>query len=111
MEFSARKKNLRVSPRKLRLLVDVVRGRDVQNAIDSLRFSERRWSREVVMLIRSALSNATQSRGVNVDTLFVKKIFVDQGPTIKRFMTRARGSGAGILKRTSNLTVVLDEKA
>ncbi len=110
MEYTASSKNLRVSARKLRLLVDMARGKDVQKAIDSLRYVERKWSGKVEALIRSALNNASQSRGVDLDKLIVKKIFVDKGPTMKRFMTRARGGAATILKRTSSMTVVLGQK-
>lgn len=109
MEAVAKLKNIRISPRKLRLVVDVARGKNVQRAIDELRYSANTMAGEVVKLIRSAVNNASQQRGVNVDNLIVKKIFVDQGPTMKRFMTRARGSSARILKRMSHLTVIVDE--
>lgn len=109
MEAVAKLKNIRISPRKLRLVVNVARGKNVQRAIDELRYSANTMAGEVVKLIRSAVSNASQQRGVNVDNLIVKKIFVDQGPTMKRFMTRARGSSARILKRMSHLTVIVDE--
>lgn len=110
MEFKARQPFLRVSPRKLRLVADLVRGRKVQTALDALDLSSKRWAKDVAKLVRSAVNNASQNRGVNVDALVVKKICVDQGPTMKRFMTRARGSGARILKRTSHMFVVLDER-
>jgi large subunit ribosomal protein L22 len=109
VEAVAKLKNIRISPRKLRLVVNVARGKNVQRAIDELRYSANTMAGEVVKLIRSAVSNASQQRGVNVDNLIVKKIFVDQGPTMKRFMTRARGSSARILKRMSHLTVIVDE--
>lgn len=110
MEYSACLKNLRVSARKLRLLADLARGKDVQRAIDGVRYAERKWSDKVVGLIRNAVNNASQNRGVDLDKLYVKKIFVDKGPTLKRFMTRARGGAATILKRTSSVTVVLAQK-
>jgi large subunit ribosomal protein L22 len=110
VEAVAKLKNIRVSPRKLRLVIDVARGKPVQRAIDDLRFSKNQMAGDVVKLIRSAINNATQQqRGVNVDQLIVKTIYVDQGPTLKRFMTRARGSAARILKRMSHLTVIVDE--
>lgn len=109
MEAVARQNNIRVSPRKLRLVVDVARGKSVARAIDDLRFSRNRLSSEVVRLIRSAVNNASRHRGVDVDKLVVKKIMVDQGATMKRFMTRARGSGSRILKRMAHLTVVVGE--
>ncbi|MCP5463671.1 MAG: 50S ribosomal protein L22 [Deltaproteobacteria bacterium] len=110
MEFKARIKNLRVSPIKLRQVVDLARGKQVQRAIDSLRFEKRANAKDIQKLIESAVNNASQSRGVNLDSLYVKQIFVDQGPTYKRFMTRARGGASRILKRTSHVTVILDEK-
>lgn len=110
MEFKARQQFLRVSPRKLRLIADLVRGRKVQTVLDSLDLSSKRWAKDVAKLVRSAVNNASQNRGVNIDALIVKKICVDKGPTMKRFMTRARGSGARILKRTSHMFVVLDER-
>lgn len=111
MEFKARAVNMRVSQRKLGLLADFVRGKGVQQAIDSLRFNEKRWARKVLSVVQSALNNASQNRGVNVDRLYVKKVFVEKGPTLKRFMTRARGSASQILKRISHLTVVLEERS
>ena len=80
MEFTAKKKFMRVTPRKLRLVADTVRGKGIQTAIDSLRFSEKRWSKDVMKLLQSALNNATQSRGVNVDLLFVKQFVLIRGP-------------------------------
>lgn len=112
MEATARLRNLRISPRKLRLVADLVRDQSVERALDALRFCERKLSGEVIKLIRSAVNNATQAqRGVDVDKLYVKKIFVDGAPTMKRIMTRARGSASQILKRMSHITVVVDEKA
>jgi len=110
VEFTARQNFIRVSPQKLRLVADVARGKTAQKAIDSLRFNDKRMAKTVVSLLESAVNNATQNRGVDVDKLVVKRIFVDKGPTMKRFMTRARGGASTILKRTSKLTVVLEEK-
>lgn len=109
MEAVAKLKNIRMSPRKLRLVADVVRGKPVQRAIDDLCFSTNTMAVQVVKLIRSAVNNASQNRGVNVDKLVVKKIYVDQGPTFKRIMTRARGSADQLLKRSAHLTVIVDE--
>lgn len=110
MEALARKKYLRVSARKLRLLADLARGKKVQDAINVLRFSNRKMADDVVAVIRSAVNNATQKQSVNIDNLYVKTILVDQGPIMKRIMARARGSADQILKRMSHLTVVVDEK-
>ncbi len=110
METQATFSHLRRSPRKFRLIVDQVRGKKVDAALDLLKFSKKGGSGNVSKLIRSALANASQKQGVNVDTLFVKKIFVNVGPTLKRFNPRARGSADRILKRTSHMTVVLEER-
>lgn len=109
MEAVAKLKNIRISPRKLMLVADVARGKNVQHAINALRFSSNRQAKDVVKLIRSAINNASQHRGVDVDKLYIKSIYVDKGPTMKRFMTRARGSASRILKRISHLTVVVAE--
>lgn len=110
MEATARLKNLRISPRKLRLLADAVRGQGVERAISTLRFSSKKMSQEMIRAIRSAISNATNERSADVDKMIVKEIFIDGGPTMKRFMSRARGSSSSILKRTSHLTVLVGEK-
>lgn len=110
MEIEATFTHLRRGPRKLRLIVDQVRGKKVQAALDLLKFDKKGGSIDVSKLIRSALANAGGKQGVNVDTLFVKKIFVNPGPTLKRFSPRARGSADRILKRSSHMTVVLDER-
>ncbi|OVE80696.1 50S ribosomal protein L22 [bacterium K02(2017)] len=110
MEFTAKQNNIRVSPQKLRLLVDLVRGKNVQKAIDEMHFSTKKLSKTVEKLLKSAVNNASQSRGVNLDNLYVKRAFVGKGPTMKRFMTRARGGASNILKRSSHITVILDEK-
>ncbi len=110
MEAIAKKKYLRVSARKLRLLADLARGKNVQVAIDALRFSNRKMADDIVAIIKSAVNNASQKSAVNVDKLYVKTILVDEGPTMKRIMARARGSADQILKRMSHLTVIVDEK-
>jgi len=110
MEVKATFKFIRRGPRKIRPIVDVVRGKPVQAALDYLKFERKVGALDVSKLIRSAVANASQKPGVNVDTLYIKKIMVDQGPTLKRFSPRARGSADRILKTMSHITVVLDEK-
>ena len=110
MEYKAKLKNIRVSPQKLEVVVDAARGKAVQGSIDALAYSDRKWAHEIARLIQSAVNNASQDRGVNVDALYVKYIYVNQAPTFKRFMTRARGVSSRILKRNSNVTVVLEER-
>lgn len=110
MEAKAVLKNLRVSPRKARLLADLVRGKSVQHAIDSLKFTNKAASEPMRKLIESAVANAENNHGLDVDILWVKELKVDPGPTMKRFMPRAQGRAYTVRKRTSHVSVVLAEK-
>ena len=110
METSAKLKSVRLSPQKTRLVVDMVRGKAVQEALNILKFSPQRPADVVAKLVRSAVANAEQKGIADVDRLFVKAVFVDQGPVLKRFMPRAQGRATKIRKPTSHITVVLDEK-
>lgn len=110
MEASATFKYIRVGPRKLRRIVDQVRGQEVQKALDLLKFDRKPAARDVSKLIRSALANADQKGGFKLDALYIKKIQVDQGPILKRWIPRARGSASSIHKKMSHITVVLEEK-
>ena len=110
METSAKLKFARLSPQKTRLIVDMVRGKAVQEALNILRFSPQRPADIVAKLVRSAVANAEQKGVADVDRLFVKAVFVDQGPVLKRFMPRAQDRATKIRKPTSHITVVLDEK-
>lgn len=110
METSAKLKFARLSPQKTRLVVDMVRGMDVQEALNILKFSPQRPADIVAKVMRSAVANAEQKGIEDVDRLFVKAVFVDQGPVLKRFMPRAQGRATKIRKPTSHITVVLDEK-
>ncbi len=110
MEASAKLKSVRLSPQKTRLVVDMVRGKAVQEALNILKFSPQRPADVVAKLVRSAVANAEQKGVSDVDRLFVKAVFVDQGPVLKRFMPRAQGRATKIRKPTSHITVVLDEK-
>lgn len=111
MEARAVLKYARISPRKARLVVDTIRGKEVAEALRSLSFTDKKAAPMVAKIVRSAVANAEQ-QGVNdPDKLFVKSTFVNEGPTIKRFMPRAMGRATQILKRTSHITVVLSEAA
>ena len=99
---------IRIAPRKMRLLADLVRGRKVNDALEVLQFSPKSAARPVEKAIRSALANMLQdeaARDVNVDEAFVRTVFVDEGPTMKRYTPRAMGRATVIRKRTSHLTV------
>jgi large subunit ribosomal protein L22 len=102
-------KNYRQSPRKVRLLADLVRGKQVTKALETLSFVNKRASDPFAGVIKSALANAT-SQGINPDTLVIKKVAVDKGTVLKRFMPRARGSAGRILKRNSHISVELGTK-
>lgn len=97
----------RQSPRKVRLLADLIRGKKVDDALNRLQFADKRAAPIFLKLLKSAIANAVNNNSLNVDSLFVKEVSVNQGVTLKRMMPRARGSGARINKRTSHLDIVL----
>jgi len=101
---------IRMSPRKVRVVADAIRGRPVDEATAILSFIPRRAVRPVRKVLMSALDIAKKRGGMNVDALFVKAIFVDKGPVLRRRLTRARGMATPINKFTSHVTVVLGEK-
>ncbi|MBX9906842.1 50S ribosomal protein L22 [Patescibacteria group bacterium] len=103
-------KNYRQSPRKVRLLADLVRGKQVTKAVTLLEFSEKRAGGAFSKALRSAIANA-RVQGKNEETLFVTKVAVDMGQTLKRFMPRARGSASAIRKHSSHIAIELGEKA
>lgn len=102
-------KTYRQSPRKVRLLVDLIRGKKVSDAEVALRFADKRSAPIVLKLLRSAVANA-KNASANVDELIVKEAQVNKGLTMKRVMPRARGSAARINKRTSHIKIVLGVK-
>lgn len=110
MEAKALARYIRISPQKARLVADLVRGKSVEYAINTLRFMPKKGARLLKKVIESAVANASQNDGIDVDTLYVKSIFIDGGPMLKRMMPRAQGRATRILKRTSHITVVLDEQ-
>lgn len=111
MESRAVVRYVRITPRKMRLVSDLVRGKSVNEALTILKFSSRkRTAKTISTLVESAVANAEQKGRVDVDNLFIKTLMVDQGPTLKRFASRAKGQGMRILKKTSHVTVVLEEK-
>ena len=110
MESRAVTRYLRIAPRKARLVVDMIRGRRVEQALGILEFTSRRAARLIAKTVKSAVANAESNQNVDVDRLYVKRAYVDEGPTLKRFMPRAHGRATPILKRTSHVTIVVDEK-
>jgi len=110
MEAKAVAKYVRISPQKARLVVDLVRGKKVEEAQKTLLFTRKVAAGIVGKVLKSALANAAQNPNIDEKILYVKEIYVDQGPSLKRFRARAQGRAASIRKRTSHITVVLDEQ-
>ncbi|MDF1535305.1 MAG: 50S ribosomal protein L22 [bacterium] len=110
MESTAKARYVRIAPRKLRLVMDMVRGKPVEDALRTLGLVRKSASPVLAKVIKSALANAGNNHGMNTDSLFIKEAYVDEGPTLKRFMPRAMGRATAIRKRTSHITVVLSEK-
>ncbi len=109
METRAVGKYIRISPQKARLVADTVRGMNVDQAITTLRFTPKKGAKILRKVIESAVANATQDDQVDVDNLVIKKIAIDGGPSLKRIRPRAMGRATKIIKRTSHITVILDE--
>lgn len=110
MEAKAKLNRLKISPRKIRLAVDVVRGMDVEKAIDQLMFLNKGAASPLVKLLNSAVANAENDLKLKKDNLYIKKIFVDEGFTLHRWKPRAMGRATPIKKKSSQVTVILDEK-
>ncbi len=110
MEVNAVAKYIRVSPQKARLVANLVKGKRIAEALSILDFTPKASSNYLVKLIRSAVANAEQRAGIDIDTLFIKDIFVNEGPMLKRFRPASMGRGVRIRKRTSHITVILDEE-
>ncbi len=110
MEAKAVAKYIRMSPQKVRLVVDLIRGKKAQEAVNILMFTRKYAAGIVAKVLKSAVANASQNPNIDENTLYVKEIFVDQGPSLKRWRARAQGRAAGIKKRTSHITVVVEEK-
>jgi large subunit ribosomal protein L22 len=107
METKAILRGARISAQKVRLVADQVRGMPVGRASDLLQFSSKKAAHVVRKLLISAVSNAENNDGADIDELKVTRIFVDEGPSLKRFHARAKGRGARIIKRSSHITVVV----
>lgn len=110
-EFRAVAKGVSYSAQKVRLIVDMVRGKDVVEALDTLKFVQNRSSEPVFKLVRSAMLNAEENFGVSRGSLYIHKIFADEGRTLKRGRFGGRGRYKPRLRRSSHVTVILREKA
>ncbi len=109
-EVKAVHKFARITPFKVRLVADQIRGKKVEEALNILNFSNKKAATLVVKVLNSAISNAEHNDGSDIDELLVSKVFVDEGSTMKRIRPRAKGRANRILKRTSHITVLVKEK-
>jgi large subunit ribosomal protein L22 len=105
---SAKVKYTRISSSKVKLVIDLIRGKNVNEAIAILKNTQKAASPVVEKLLNSAIANAENNQGMLRDDLFVAEVFADQGPTLKRFRPRAQGRASRIRKRTSHITIILD---
>jgi len=110
METKAITRNIRISPQKARLVADLIRGKQVEDALLVLRFTQKKAARILAKTLRSAIANAANTQNVDPDALYVKRTYVDGGTTIKRFTPRAHGRATPIRKRTSHFTIVVEER-
>ena len=102
-------RSARISAQKARLVADQVRGLSAERAVNLLKFSDKKAASMIRKVVESAIANAENNQGADIDELKVTTIMFDEGPTLKRFMARAKGRGTRILKRTSHITVVVGE--
>ncbi|HHX51378.1 MAG TPA: 50S ribosomal protein L22 [Clostridia bacterium] len=110
MEARAVAKYIRISPGKVRQVVDLIRGKDIEEALAILKFLPKGAAAPVEKVLKSAIANAEHNYDMDAGDLFVAKVYVDQGPTLKRYKPRAFGRADLIRKRTSHITVVVSEK-
>lgn len=110
MEARAVAKNIRIAPRKVRIVVDLIRGKNVNEALAILKYTPKVGTEVVEKVLKSAVANAENNLDLNVDNLYVAAVCVDQGPAMKRIHPRSRGQAFKILKRSSHVTVVVKER-
>lgn len=110
MEAKAQAKMIRISSRKVKLVIDLIRGKNVGEAISILKLTPKAASPVVEKLVNSAIANAEHNYNMDIENLYVKEIYVGEGPTLKRFRPRAQGRATQILKRTSHITCVVAER-
>ena len=110
MEAKAVAKYVRIAPRKVRVVMNLIRGKKVADAFAILKFTPKVGAEAIEKVLKSAVANAENNFDMNVDNLYVSTCFVDQGPTMKRIHPRSRGQAFKILKRSSHITVAVEEK-
>lgn len=109
MNFKASCRYIKISPRKTRYVIDLIRGKSVNHALEALRLTNKRASFFVDKTLRAAIAGASENQGVDIDSLYVKEAYVDGGPARKWFRPRARGVSSMIKKRTSHISLVLSD--
>ncbi|WP_027120428.1 50S ribosomal protein L22 [Mycoplasmopsis lipofaciens] len=109
-QAQAHVKMQRISARKARLVADLFRGKDIRNALGILNNTNKKASKIFIKLLNAAVANATNNHGMDASKLFVKEILVNEGPTLKRYQPHSQGRAFSILKRTSHMTITLEEK-
>lgn len=110
MEAKAIARHIRIAPRKIRIVIDLIRGKNVGEAFAILKFTPKVGAEVLEKVLKSAVANAEHNCDLNTDALYVSQAFVDQGPTLKRIHPRSRGQAFKILKRTSHVTLVVKER-
>ena len=110
MQATAKVTGVRVTPRKCRLVIDLIRGKKVSDALGILANLNKSASQVVAKLVKSAAANAVNNNKMDESKLYIKAIYANDGPRLKRYMPRAKGSASSIIKRTSHITVVVEEK-
>ena len=108
-EAKAQTRTLHISPQKLNLVAQLIRGKRVSTALADLTFSRKRIARDVKKTLESAVANAEHNHALDAEDLYISEAFADEGPTLKRFRPRARGRATRIDKRTSHITIVVDD--
>ena len=101
---------IRISSRKVKVVLDLIRGKSVNEALGILMYTPKAAAEPVLKLLKSAIANAENNMNLSADDLYVAEVFADQGPTLKRFRPRAQGRASRIRKRTSHITIILDQK-
>ncbi|MDO5438481.1 MAG: 50S ribosomal protein L22 [Erysipelotrichaceae bacterium] len=110
MEVKATAKTVRISPRRTRLVLDLIRGKDVKEALAILKFTPNRAAEIITKVVKSAAANATHNFQLDEEKLYIKACYANEGVTLKRFLPRAKGSASALNKRTSHITVVVEER-
>jgi len=110
MKVSSTLKYARISPQKVRMIVDIIRGNKVMNATNTIKFMPQKAAGIIRKILDSAIANAENNNGADIDDLKISKAYVNEAPTFKRFRARARGRGTRILKRNSHITIELSDE-